>query len=87
MFFGQLLAYYNKVKAGDPLRAPPAPHPPLRYRDFPPSLVQLLQIDSQRLTVGMSTPLSMHFVANRCRKSWCVIRAMPTNLAARSIAF
>ena len=42
---------------------------------------------SQRETVGMSTPLSMHRVANKCRKSWWVMRSAPTFFAARSSDF
>src|SRR6266480_1742541 len=48
----------------------------------PPSLCP-----SQRETVGMSTPDSIQRVANKCRKSWCVIRSAPTFLHARSNAF
>src|SRR6266545_5026202 len=40
----------------------------------PPSLCP-----SHRLTVGMSTPDSMQRVANKCRKSWWVIRGISNN--------
>lgn len=36
---------------------------------------------------GMSTSDSIQVVANRCRRSWCVMRFMPTIRAARFIAF
>ena len=47
----------------------------------PPSLCP-----SQRETVEISTPDSMHLVANKWRMSWCVRRGIPISLHARASA-